>query len=69
MKCFYNSDNICVISSLDLETLESGGKAMVSGIVDAITTISDGVIATHESGVCGFGISNSRKKWIQGQPW
>ena len=33
------------------------------------TTISNGVIATHETGVWGFGSSNSRQKFIQGQSW
>ena len=45
------SDNIWYILSLDLKTLDGGGKAIVSGVFSAINTTYYGVIYPLGTGV------------------
>ena len=45
MNRFGGNNNICSISSLDSETLDSGGKENISENFGAITTTSNDVIA------------------------
>ena len=61
MMRFWLSNNVSAISSMESETLDGGDKEIVSGVISAIITTSDDVIALFETGIRGFEIRNIRK--------
>ena len=65
-KWFWGSDNVCAIYSLYSATLDGGGDSKIDGVVSAITTTSDDVISSCETGVWCF---ESDKVGKHGQSW
>ena len=49
IKRYWGNDNVCAISSLDLETLDGGGKETLYGIASTITITYENVITVRET--------------------
>ena len=49
MKRFHGGNDVCAISSSDATPLGDGGEATVAGVIGAIISTADGVVAPCET--------------------